>query len=138
MIPDPVAAIVALLRDDADVAALVGTRVFGVELPSSEAPSMPRAAVVISGSGGSGIGAGSYVPIGQPRMDVRCYGATHADAAELHWTVYERLKHIAGEVYGQVLIYSASVESSAMYLRDEDWPLVLSVWRPMVSERVVA
>ena len=48
---DPINAVVKLLRDDAEVAARVGTRVFSESVPQEEASSMPRQAIVVRSAG---------------------------------------------------------------------------------------
>ena len=72
MQPDAVAALVAYLRGDAEVAALVVGRVYGAELPPQEAAQMPRKAVVVAASGGgsTGPGARSYLPVGLVRAPI--------------------------------------------------------------------
>lgn len=143
-IPDPIQAIVAFLQADAQVAALAGTRVFSVELPAPEAAFMPRGAVVITGSGSArmvrGLGTSDFIPAGNRRIDVRCYGATTYDATALDLAVYEALKHMNRVVVGNAMLYTATIESTGINMRDADgkWPLSLSVYVVTVSEIAVA
>ena len=80
---DPVSAIRALLLADAGVAGAVSGRVFGGELPAEEARAMPRAALVVSASGGVPLAADTYVEHDSLRFDVFAYGATPPEAAAL-------------------------------------------------------
>ena len=129
---NPLAAIVALLRADTDVAALVGTRVFGGELPQSQASAMPRHAVVLtlSGGGSLGPGANSYVPWTVNRMDMRCYGRDPLEA----WTLYEAvdavMRNLRRETSASTLIHDATISGGPISNRDNDtdWPYVLSVY----------
>jgi hypothetical protein len=136
-VPDVVAAVVAYLRADAAVLAIVGTRVFGEELPGSEAASMPRASVVVSATGG--YGQTDAVPLMKPRVDVRCYGATRAAAMTLHLAVYVALRALSRAVSATGLLHGAIEEGGPQSLRDQDtdWPLVWSSWIVLVGEEAV-
>lgn len=143
-IPNPLVAIAGFLQADAQVAALAGTRVFVPELPDPEAALMPRNAVVLTGSGSGGqirgIGSRDFVQAGNRRIDVRCYGATMYDALTLDLAVYEALKHMQRVVVGDAMLYTATIESTGINMRDADgkWPLALSVYVITVSEIAVA
>lgn len=63
-------------------------RVFRPELPDTEMQSMPRACVVIRRAGGYGLFGGSNPPVGDPTLDLFCYGET--------WLQSESV--VAGEV----------------------------------------
>ena len=65
MTADATAATVQLLRDDADVAALAGTDIYGSEAPDTVAfnGAMPTYAVVVQPAGGIGPADGSYVAL---------------------------------------------------------------------------
>lgn len=139
-VPDPVTAIVAFLRADAEVSALVGTRVFGGELPDAESVSMPRKAAVVSAIGSpAGVGTRSLVEAGTVRMDVRSYGETPYEAIRVHWAVYEALKHMSRTVQDGTLLHDAVIEGGPLSLRDPDtdWPFALGSYRVLAAEVAV-
>lgn len=131
---DPIAAVVAVLNADADVAALVAGRVFGGELPREQVESMPRAAVVVSPAGGPG-GRG-YQDFAKVRVDVDCYGATPRDAWLLHLAVRTALKHLRRTVAKGVLLHSADVSADGASGRDPetDWAVTVSSYLVSVAE----
>jgi len=137
-IPDPLVAVRSYLVANAGVSALAGTRVFVAELPSAEADSMPRGAVVLSAAGGaqSGPGARSHVEAGTTRIDVRCYGSSHVEASALHYAVLTALKAIGRTFVDGTLLHSCVVEGGPFSLRepDVDWPLVLSTYSLLAAE----
>lgn len=136
MAANPLAALVAYLRADADVAALVGVRVFGRELPRAETDAMPRQAVVLKRAGGGLLGRG-YQEYGDIRVDVYCYGATGLEADELHDEVRAALKHrLRATVAAGVLLHWARPSSDGSSGRepDTDWPLTVSSWQLLSSD----
>jgi hypothetical protein len=138
-VTDPLAALVTYLRADASVAALASARVYGGELPGSETIDMPETAVVLSYAGGYA-DRFAYVELGEPRIDVRCYGDTPYLAHALHRAVHGCLKQMRRNVQGGTMLHCATLESSVQGLRDPDteWPMAFSSWIVLASERVVA
>ena len=140
MIPDAIIALRAIVLADAGVAALVGARVFGDELPDLEAPNMPRYACVLSPAGGPPDH--SYVPISRQSIDVRAYGPTPLGAKKLHLAVHNVLKNLRRSVSLGTLIHSLTVESGPYALREPEagaeWPLVFASYGLLVSEESVA
>lgn len=133
-VPDPTAALVAYLRADTALYALVGARVYGAELPASEASHMPRAAVVVRDAGG--MGARSEAPVWTPRVDVWCYGATPLEAKAVHLAVHAALRVLHRQVHAGALLHAASPGSGPHADRDPDtrWPLVWSSWTVIAGE----
>lgn len=139
-VSDPVAAVIALLKDDATVSGLVGTRVFGGELPESENVSMPRACVTITRAGTASVNqTDSYLEVGRVRVDVRCYGASPYEGDRVYRAVYGALKQMRRVVKSGVMLLSVSEETGGQMLRDPDahWAFTFSSWRIMASERTV-
>ena len=134
---DPIAAVRAVLRADAAVAALVGDRVYGGELPRAAVDAMPRTAVVVSGAGGPG--GGGYIDFAKVRLDVDCYGATPKEAWQLHLAVRTALKHLRRTVVKGVLLHSADVSADGSSGRDPDtdWPVTVSSYLLSVAEIAV-
>lgn len=137
--PDILAAVVALLAADTDVAELAATRVYGGELPPGEAPSQPRTAVVVRAAGSSGSVGGGYQQFGDRRYDIFTYGATPAEADHLGRAVYGCLKHLRREVWESVLLHAARPAGGPNSLRDPDtgWPYSLATYQVVAAEVAV-
>jgi hypothetical protein len=138
MFPDPLIALRTLLIADAEVAALAGTRVYVPELPSNQAASMPRNAVVLSESGGPGYT--GMARIGQTRIDVRAYGADFVEAWRVHASVHEVLKQLTRSLVGEAVIYTVTVQGGPLRLREAevDWPLILRSYQVTAAELAAA
>lgn len=138
-IPDPVDAIVALLRADPALAGLIGGRVFNTELPESETGAMPRGAIVVAPSGGGLIGR-AYQQYGDVRLDVRCYGETPKAARDVWRSVQPALKGLRREVRLGCLMHWARQGGGPLSGRDPDtdWPSIWSSWQVLVAEVAVA
>ncbi len=124
MSQDIIAALVAVLKADGAVAALVGTRVFGIELPASEAADMPRQAVVLSPSGGSSLAAGSFIEHDTQRVDAFCYGETLFIAETLRRAVSDAFRALRRGKTGTTLIHWVKPAGGWTSQRDTDadWP----------------
>ncbi|MCQ4575417.1 MAG: hypothetical protein NOU37_09265 [Candidatus Brocadiales bacterium] len=139
-IPEPLTALVSFLEADADVATLAGTRIYGYELPQSEAASgqMPRKAVVLNPAGGGGVGPGvsDYVEVQHLRVDVFCYGETPFEASKLRLAVHNAFKHLKRITQDNTLIHSATLSGGPIALRDQDtaWPISMESWLVLTSE----
>lgn len=137
---DPINAVVAFLRAQPDVAALVGSRVEAEELPDEQSAHMPRAAIVVSLAGGGLLGRG-YQEYGDVRVDIDCYGVTQRAARTLYLAVRPALKHLRREVVAdsadtRVLLHWARLSAGGTTARDPrtDWPVCISSWQIFASE----
>ena len=139
-IPNPITAIITFLKADSTLTALVGTKVFGAELPDTETENMPQLCVVIAPAGGGGPGANSNLSFMSLRLDLKCYGTTPLTAWSVYLAVRDAMKGLEGSVKDTVLLYDASIEGGPINLRDADldWPLVLGTFNLRVSETAVA
>jgi hypothetical protein len=88
---DEVAAVIEWLVADPDLAEATdaGDRIFGWELPASEAGSMPRPAIVVSDAGGFTEGLPEVLD--RSRLDIRSYGRTLDEAKRVAVLVRIRL-----------------------------------------------
>lgn len=139
--PNPIVALVTFLKADSPLAAIVGTDIYGAELPNSVTESMPKSVVVISPVGSPpGPGANSNLSFMSLRLDLKCYGATPLTAWDAYLAVRAAMKGLEGSVKDTVLLYDASIEAGPIQLRDADleWPLVLGTFNLRVSETAVA
>lgn len=138
MSENPITAIRTMLLADTDVAAEVGTRVFGQELPRGQTEAMPQKCLVVTSVGG--IDPAAYIPVGHVRLDVRCYGKTPREADSVWVDVYDALKYLERAVHGTTLLHSAQMEGGPRSLRDPDagWPFTLSTWVLRYGEEAAA
>ncbi|MFZ5749100.1 MAG: tail completion protein gp17 [Pseudomonadota bacterium] len=137
---DVVGALVAFLAADAATAAIVGARVFGGELPSEEAAAMPRAAIVLTASGGSSLTGGSYVEHDTQRVDLFAYGATPHAAEQLRDVAAMALRRLRRGVWAQVLVHWAQPAGGSTGARDPDaaWPRAFQSFQIFHAIRTVA
>lgn len=129
-IVDALKPVLTILLADSDVLALVGTRVFGEELPRDETDSMPRKAVVIDQNGGAAPGYATTLPLEVQRLDVFCYGETIFEAGRVRRAVFGALKGITRQVTDGVLIHWVNPAGGAITGRDPDadWPVHWNSW----------
>ncbi|WP_339745565.1 DUF3168 domain-containing protein [uncultured Maricaulis sp.] len=121
---DIIGAVLALLKADAPVAAVVGARVFGSELPKDEAASMPRPAIVVKPSGGLSNAQGSDVQHDTQRFDLVAYGATPNGADALRTKCRRALTDCKRRVIEGALIHWIGVAGGFSAGRDRHagWP----------------
>jgi hypothetical protein len=122
------------LKADSAVATASSGRVYGQELPRTENPSMPRAAVVLKAAGG--MGGLAYLRLRNRRVDVDCYGATMREAEQLYVVVSDCLKQMRRNVTSSVLIHSADISSDGVSARDPetDWPMCVGSFQVLAAE----
>lgn len=140
-ITDAKGALIAHLKTDTDLSALVGTRIFGDELPRDEADSMPRKAVVISPNGGGfPTFAQGTMPLNVQGYDVFCYGETLFQAEAVRRAAFGALRAMIRVTITSVLLHWARPAGGASSGRDPvtDWPVVWNSWQVMADERTVA
>lgn len=130
---DPISAGLEILA-----AALAPVPGFAHELPEGEDKLMPRKCFVVAGAGGPG--AGGFLPNGRQRLDLKFYGATHAEAMDIAIAGHNVLKTLRRTVAGNVLVRGFDPSSGFLTLRDANgrWPLVLRSYIESYDERAVA
>lgn len=140
-ITNPFTALRSFLRADTSVNTITQGRVFAGEIPDSEVSKMPRESILLTGAGG-GIApySSSYIEISDQRMDMFCYGPTPVVAFNVYQALHGALKQMRRNVQGQTLLHWAILSGGAQTLRQEDteWPLTLSTWQVLWSERAVS
>lgn len=142
-VPDMIGALVALLKADAGVAALVGARVFGLELPQAEAASMPRKGVIVRPSGGvSPIG--GYVEATAERIDAVSWGDTPYQASQVSLAVLVALKRARRQVVDVdgtgVLVHSVEEAGGRLSIRDAEtnWPAMTQAFQVLYALKAAA
>ena len=137
MIVDVVAAVRSYLLGVPEVAGLVGTDVYGAELPRGLVDAMPRKVLVLRPSGGvtAGPGVRDYTALMQPRLDVLHYGETPYEALRLERAVRAALGTLDRVVAAQVLLHAAIPAGGPITFRDgeTDWPLVVEAWTVLAA-----
>jgi hypothetical protein len=128
-IPDATGALVAVLKAEPTIAALVAGRVFGQSLPAKEATNMPRAAIIVQNTGGSG-GLYGLSKLLTQQVDIRSYGRTSYEANQVALTVYVFLNGLLRGLSSQTLIYSCRNLVKPFYGEESDdlWPFSTTVW----------
>lgn len=129
---------IAYLKADTDVSNLVGSRVYGMELPRADTDSQPEKTIVLSPSGGAMPSfASATVPVQVERVDVRCFGENPYEAQRVRRVAYATLKALQRAVHGTVLLHWAQPAGGANNLRDpdSDWPVVVQPFQIAADER---
>ncbi len=140
MSADIIDALITFLKADTPLAALVGTRVFGIELPIAEAALMPRTAVLLQPSGGSTLVEGSYVEHTAQRFDVFSYGETPFESEKVRRAVFDALKALQRSLNAGVLIHWCDPAGGFANLRDPDtkWPINFQSFQAFYAETAAA
>jgi hypothetical protein len=125
---DPIGAVVALLLADSDVAAMVGTRGYGGELPPAETKQMPRTAFVVKASGGAPLMAGTFAEAEAQRIDVYTYGRTPKQAGDLSNLIALKLRRVQRQISAGTLLHWVNNAGGYSSGREPetDWP---RAWR---------
>lgn len=129
-------ATVQILRD----AGVADGRVYGVKIPDRETAHMPRKAVTVRGSGGGVTNAGGYMPTGDQRLDIKCFGADPWEAGYVDRQVAAVLHQWRRQLVSvttpdgddlELIVGSFIHTGGANELTDPDtdWPFSLSVWQ---------
>ncbi len=137
---DALKAVVTLLQDDTAVAALVGTRVHGGELPRAEASSQARHTALVQYAGMiPGPGTGGNLAFLVYRFDVITFGTTPQKADELRRAVQDAMKGIDRATKAATLIHDATLVGGPVHGRDpdQDWPFMSETYAVAVSECAV-
>ena len=135
---DIIGALREQLLADPDLYALTSGRVFCLELPRTEARSMPRKCVVLSYAGGPADR--GLVELATVRIDCLCYGETAFEADRVRRTVHGDLKHTVRKIYDDVLIHNATASSGALFTVDPDtgWKISAQSWMVTAAEHIAA
>lgn len=122
---DPAAALALYLKTVPAVDDLVDGRVFRPNLDDpDEIKQMPRGAIVVRRAGGYGMFGGANIPVGDPRLDIFCYGDTFQASETLASEVVIALKALRQHVVSGVRLYWARIEGGPLPIPDPEdhWP----------------
>ena len=135
LIPDPIKALCAYLRSE--VGNLVVTTpgglhnippnipaVFRPDMPQGFDQVMPAASIVVRPAGGYKQYGKTQFYIGDPTVDVICYGGTQQQATELCRATAVALKQLVAQEWENTLLYSSQVIAGPTPLPDTQtlWP----------------
>lgn len=136
---DPLAAICGYLSQQPDVTAIVGGNIFRPELPPPDDVNMPFGAVVVRPAGGYQMFGGSTLRLGDPRVDVLCYGSTRQEADQLGREVTIALKNLRRQSQEGCLLHWARISAGPIPLVDPDttWPLSFVSAQVMHAEQAL-
>lgn len=134
-------AVMRVLKEPKEIFDLVGddventSRVFGIEVPASEAEFMPRKLIAVRQSGMGGQ-SGGFVRLQRALIDIACYGETPFEAERLRLEVSRFLKDFRRRTSEGFLLHSFDLVNGPIHLREPqtEWPYVLETWRCMASE----
>jgi hypothetical protein len=103
---------------------LVGGRIYRPELNSDDDEQMPQGAIVIRRAGGYQLFGGANIMLGDPRLDVFCYGGTWLEAERIASAVVIALKQLRGGTYDSTRLYWARIESGPQPYENPEtfWP----------------
>lgn len=119
--PDPTAAVAGYLL--AQVGTLVTNRVFRPDLPDSETVNMPRACIVVAPAGGYSLFGGATLQVGDPRVDVRCFGQSQLEAQNIAREVILALKALRRGKWEQTLLHWARPSGLVPFVDPKtQWP----------------
>ncbi len=140
MVADHLTALATILKADATLAALVGIRVFGGDLPREEAPSMARKCLVVKSAGNpGGLGSADDVRVVEIRYDVISYGETPWEADRVRRAAYTVFKELARKTQSSIVFHRALHSGGPIQARDQDtdWPFVLDSWDVLAAEETI-
>ncbi|MEO9612633.1 MAG: DUF3168 domain-containing protein [Nitratireductor sp.] len=122
---DVITALAEILKANADVSVLAGSRIYGGELPEHETASMPRGAIVLQPSGGASMTAGSDSQHDTQRIDLFAYGATPFEAERLRRVARRVLTPVRRVVSANCLVHWIEVAGGFASGRDArtQWPI---------------
>lgn len=123
-VADPIGAVVAMLSAHAPLAFALGGRVFGGELPATEAASMPRKALVVRPSGGVSLTGNTFAEVDTQRIDLFAYGETPREADWVMKVAGLHLRRMRPGVWAGTMLHSCNSASGASSGREPgtEWP----------------
>lgn len=133
---DVMGELVRELRADAGVSAIVGTHVWGEEVPAN-AGNDPRPFVTIRELG---VRREKRTPVMQVRVSVLCVAKTHQLASALYGAVSDALHNQGPRVNSGVGIWRSSEESGGQTLIDPQlrWPQKVAIYEVFAVSQAVA
>jgi hypothetical protein len=140
-VADALAAVIAIAKADASVAALVGARVYGESLPQADSASMPRKALVLKQSGGV---EPSYttgtIELQAQRLDALCYGENTYEAGRVRRALRGAFRAVQRRTASAVLVHWIRPAGASITFIDGDaqWPGVLESYQVLSSELAAA
>ena len=138
MSADVIKALVDLMLADVPVAALVGTRVYGGEIPRTEASTTPRKLMILRYAGGAPNN--DYVELTEPRVDMICYGETPQAADQVRRAGHDVMKTLTRKAQSSVLLHRANHSGGPIPFRDPDTeaPASMNSYDVLAAEQAIS
>lgn len=138
MSADILGALVDLMLADVPVAALVGTRVYGGDIPRSEASSTPRKLMILRYAGGAANN--DFVELTEPRVDMICYGETPQAADQVRRAGHDVMKTLNRQAQSNVLLHRANHSGGPIPFRDPDTdaPASMNSYDVLAAEQAIS
>lgn len=120
---------------DPEITSRVGTRIYGNEIPNSEADNMPRHLILVNPAGTARVDR-SRLNVALRLFDFRCYGPSMYESAYLFLLVARRLKLMERNLSEGVLLYDATQLTGRFTSREPDteWPVSYGSFQIFLSE----
>lgn len=125
---DVMEALRSLALADADISALVGTRVWVNRIPRDEIEAAdtfhPPKMLVLRQAGGRA--KGDTLPVDHPTINALCYGESDYEADRVRRAVWERFTALSRETHADVLIYDINTSGGPIPSVEPDlvWPVI--------------
>jgi hypothetical protein len=150
-VPDPVVALLTLLKEDSKLDGMVKGRIYRNRVPDAQVTRMPRNLILLRPAGSSMSYGRGYQQYSDVRVDVFCYGHGSESAYAIFERVRDLLKQLTRVTVGDTVIHLANhaggpvagddPQQAYPYGRAIDpqkaWPYVLSSWQIVVADIAV-
>jgi len=121
---DVVGALITHFKAESAITDLVSTRIWGGQLPVSEAENMPRKNVVMAHAGG--FEEFRSAPIARVRVDIFSYGEGYLEAVGVDGAVADVLRAIHRTIAGTTLLHSAGYGGPIrMNIPESGWEYIM-------------
>lgn len=120
MIAPLLEALIAYLKTDSSLSTLVGTRIFGLELPKEEVSEMPRKSIVLSLTPVIGLTDNTDIEHETIGLDAFSYGETPIEALKTQRALHIAMKTIRNVEQNSVLIHWATRRIGPRSFQDPD------------------
>lgn len=123
---DPAGALCTYL-EGTPVDTVTSGRIFRPELPDTEPDLMPRACIVVRRAGGYAMFAGGQVPVGDPILDLFCWGETQLEAERVASEVLTALRALRTSTFDNARLYWARIAGGPNPFDDPEthWPCMV-------------
>jgi hypothetical protein len=114
--------------------------VFRPDMPLTFDQAMPAACIIVRPAGGYTMYGKGQLPVGDPRIDMVCYGAVRLQADQIARACVVALKQLSEQIWEDTLLYWAQISAGPLPLPDQQtlWPASLVSAQVMHGEALTA